>query len=419
MKKVLLTQSQMKNYSGSEIMTLELAEYFVTQGYKVTILTHFYENPIKEDIEKLGVEVVLTGTEQAGLINIEDYDYLWVHHYTLTPGILEALTNRATKKPVVIFQHMSYQEPLEIPLFASIEESMADLILFNSAETRDELINLYSKPAGKKVMVFDNPAPDIYVRSIDGGKRNKDAIESLAIVSNHPPQEVMEAAEVLKSQGVRVDIYGRGEKAIVKRITPTILQGYDAVVTIGKTVQYSILSDVPAYCYDRFGGPGFLNSTNYDTAHYYNFSGRGFEKKTAQQIAKELTRKSFHKILHDYHELHEMAHRRFVLSEVMSEVFKKASAGKKTIDKNSKKQLETLHFAKYLELLGTTIPLLSRYKSKIEALKESNERLYHDAADSRESLKEKEAALRTINSYKVVRATKLIHKLFRSDRSPF
>jgi hypothetical protein len=60
------------------------------------------------------------------------------------------------------------------------------------------------------------------------------------------------------------------------------------VVTIGKTVPYCLALKIPVYCYDHFGGPGWLHEENLDLASQNNFSGRGFSGKTPQAIALEI-----------------------------------------------------------------------------------------------------------------------------------
>ena len=48
------------------------------------------------------------------------------------------------------------------------------------------------------------------------------------------------------------------------------------------------MSNTPIYCYDHFGGPGYLNTENFSKAKYFNFSGRGFSRKDANTIASEV-----------------------------------------------------------------------------------------------------------------------------------
>ncbi len=59
-----------------------------------------------------------------------------------------------------------------------------------------------------------------------------------------------------------------------KLITPEVLKDFDAVITIGRTVQYCLALGIPVYCYDRFGGPGWITESNIESASKFNFSGR-------------------------------------------------------------------------------------------------------------------------------------------------
>jgi hypothetical protein len=61
------------------------------------------------------------------------------------------------------------------------------------------------------------------------------------------------------------------------------------VVTIGKTVQYGLACGVPVYVYDKFGGPGYLDRTNFAAAKRCNFSGRCCRRKLEPaQIGAEI-----------------------------------------------------------------------------------------------------------------------------------
>ncbi|PJG86508.1 hypothetical protein CVP05_01505 [Conservatibacter flavescens] len=79
-----------------------------------------------------------------------------------------------------------------------------------------------------------------------------------------------------------------GKTTKQQQVNPALIASYDVIISIGKTVQYALLGHKPVYCYDHFGGCGYLNADNFDKAKWHNFSGRGFDKKTAEQIASEL-----------------------------------------------------------------------------------------------------------------------------------
>lgn len=350
-KSILITQSQLRRYSGSEVVTLELAEFFSNSGWNVTILTHHAGEPATKDLDGLSnVKVVKTTTVKPGDMSINDFDVIWLHHYTLTENLLEQIIHSRERKngPIVIFHHMSFIDPLEFPYFCQLENQLADAVLFNSQETRDELI----KRGGcefddDKIYVFDNAAPDRFLINHTTNPNRKKL--NIAVVSNHPPDEVVEASKLLEDAGVAVNFIGRVEQGEVKRVTPEILRNYDAVVSIGKTVQYSLLAKVPIYCYDRFGGPGYISSDNFDLAHYHNFSGRGFGAKTAKQIFHDLQKPSMPTGLDDNH-----IKDSFVLSKKIDDLFAKvkSSESNEWVDETS----SIAAFRNHVVLLSRLVP---------------------------------------------------------------
>ncbi len=102
------------------------------------------------------------------------------------------------------------------------------------------------------------------------------------------PDEVLAARDLLISAGYQVDHLGEGGD--VTMMCPEILHNCDAVITIGKTVQMAILANRPVYCYDHFGGPGWLTDQNYEAAAALNFSGR--DHRSRKQPMKFLKRSS-------------------------------------------------------------------------------------------------------------------------------
>jgi len=73
-------------------------------------------------------------------------------------------------------------------------------------------------------------------------------------------------------------------------IEDKVLENYDLVITIGKTVNYCLALGVPVYCYDWFGGSGYLNPGNFAINKRHNFSGRdSFRKLSGEAIFREIT----------------------------------------------------------------------------------------------------------------------------------
>ena len=115
-------------------------------------------------------------------------------------------------------------------------------------------------------------------------KRNNYTLKNIAIISNHVPEELYALKEQLNEYNVQ--IIGAGNTPAL--VTPTILSNYDLIITIGRTVQQCFAANIPVYVYDHFGGPGYITKENIQKAQDFNFSGRGFDKKQAQEIFQDI-----------------------------------------------------------------------------------------------------------------------------------
>lgn len=283
-KHILLTQLRLQDYAGSEIVTFELADYFSRQGARVSIVTTSYGLPIQGEFEKLSnIKVyILDSAEYHELVSESVIDIAWIHHQIIPSELVEK-----SNTTHFIFHHMSPYSAIEAPIFSRIENALASAILCNSQETLDEFISkeLVAKDDAR-VSVLNNPAPDKF----RGVTKKKRKLESLLVVSNHMPDELKGAMTILQERGVSVSVLGAHDEEY-RRVTPDDIKRYDAVVSIGKTVQYSILSRRPVYCYDRFGGPGYLERDNFQKCEEFNFSGRGFSQKQPSEIADEIVSK--------------------------------------------------------------------------------------------------------------------------------
>ena len=157
----------------------------------------------------------------------------------------------------IIFSSLSPYEPLECP---PTYASQLSLLLANSVETRDQLVR-YGLPSSK-IHIFPNPvASDWFAFPRTSPNVN---LARLAVVSNHVVEELHEAILQLRSLGLVVEIFGIGHN--YQRVTPELLSTFDCVVTIGRTVQQVMVLGLPVYCYDRFGGPGYLQTENVENA---------------------------------------------------------------------------------------------------------------------------------------------------------
>jgi hypothetical protein len=314
-KSILITQGELVNYAGSEVTTLELAEYFSDKASHVHILSSYISLPIEKDFQNLSNVILHTNSSE---INFKDLDLIWIHHQFIPKEIID-LSEVGKLRAKVVFYHMSSFIPLEFPFAVKIEEYLADLILFNSYLTKDT-IERKLKNLNFKGDVFNNPAPDKYLIPIEQRKFRR-KLKNVLVVSNHPPEEILETAQLLEQQGINVRIIGASTHQEYRRIKPKDIAWADVVISIGKTVQYAIQSAAPVFCYDHFGGPGYLNESNFVKAAKMGFSGKGFNLKSAANIANELIQNYPASQLFSKH-LHKTASSEYLLSYKVSDVLK-------------------------------------------------------------------------------------------------
>lgn len=273
-KYVLITNIRLSNYAGSELNCLSLAKALRDMGYIVEVATLQFSSPMKDEFEKEEIPVRIITEEP---LSRTHYDLIWAHHAITIDYLLFTKSITADR---LILSSLSPFEPYEaLPSYANV----CSLCLANSAETKDALIAEGVK--SDHILVFPNYVDAQWLSALP-----KDILpqqpKKIAIVSNHLADELLVARNKLIEQGCTVDIYGSGFKTVM--IQPEVLLPYDLVITIGKTVQFAMSLKIPVYCYDIYGGPGYLSQDNLDLAAYKNFSGRGFNKKSPDEITEEI-----------------------------------------------------------------------------------------------------------------------------------
>jgi O-antigen biosynthesis protein len=273
-KKVLITNHFIVNFSGSELTTYYLAKEFQQLGYEVTIATFSCASPLKELFEHENIRVV--NVLKNSLENTI-YDIIWSHH---CPVLSHCIFECSVSAKKVIFSSLSPFEPLEAP---PVYVNKLSLCLANSMETSDQLLK--EGVSENKIHVFNNSVDTTFFSKFDAGKL-KD-LKNICVISNHVPDEIIKLSKILEENSICCDIYGYGFR--FEHITPDLLEKYDAIITIGRSIQYGLAMGIPVYCYDRFGGPGFITCDNIDSSEYFNFSGRCTNRKlSANEIFKEI-----------------------------------------------------------------------------------------------------------------------------------
>jgi len=283
--RILITQSFLYSYGGSEVITLELAEHFSGHGAEVLVAVHGYSDEIGVQVERLqNARLFLLGdTALDEILATRPVDIAWIHHQVLPPALLFE-----PGSTVFVFNHMSASHPLEYPFAPRIERALASAVLFPSEGALDAQLasGLLDGIPVDSLHVFGNPAPDAFSVA---NRAPSPVLRRLVVVSNHIPEELVEALEALRLT-CDVTVIGLEEEkgGSAGRVLPADIHAADAVVTIGKTVQYALVAGVPVYCYDHFGGPGWLDEENFKHARYLHFAGRGFAKKPPNTIVEEI-----------------------------------------------------------------------------------------------------------------------------------
>lgn len=257
--RVLVLNDFLAEWTGSEIIALEVAQHF-----NATTSSFWCIEPLKAQLDDW---------RALDEIDLSEYDLVWAQQHAVFP-LLDRM-KVGSSRPFIIWVSLSPYDVMDnVP--KSILEAYADLIVCNSRETA---------VARGSETIFGNAAPNRF-----HFEREERELRNILFVSNNQPVEMLEAEQLLQRKGYETRFLGRNRE--FKLLEPSDLEWADCVVTIGKTVRYALASSTPVFVYDRFGGDGYLNAENYSINEANNFSGRPTCRKlTADQIAHEIIEK--------------------------------------------------------------------------------------------------------------------------------
>lgn len=263
MKNILLTNHMIKDYTGSELDVCSVGKALVQMGCRVEAATYDLGDPLLKEYRDCGM--IFTNVSEKDLV-LKEYDLVIGHHNTI---FLDCILHKDIKYKKVVFSSLSPWVPVEQAPSCANDLT---LCMANSSETFIKMKTLGIKE--ENIVLFPNYIlPEFFEKT-----REKCAqLQKICVISNHVAEEVKEAVDIFRSNGVETDIFGMEYKSV--SVTPELLNQYDTVITIGKTVQYCFGCKVPVYCYDIHGGPGWLTKDNFAVAANHNFSGRGFDRK--------------------------------------------------------------------------------------------------------------------------------------------
>lgn len=304
MKRILMTNAYIKDYTGSEIDTVNIANYFVDNGYYVDIFTIDKGYPLLQSVNDR--VRVLDYSENDQLY--DKYDYIWAHHYPLLDFILFDKKIKAT-----------YIHYLSLSSYASYEAypdyyQYLSLVSTLSNEAKEQ--NIVEGYNGEYINIFPN-----YIMENELKVKNSinEKIKKICIVSNHVPDEVEGIKTIFEQKGIDVDIYGK--KHIYKLITVDLLLQYDVIISIGKTVNLGIALGIPCYVYDHFGGDGYITTENILNSFKFNFSGRYSRYKYSDIELVENIIQGYEKCLKDVVKCQEFARKHFLFETIVKNAF--------------------------------------------------------------------------------------------------
>ena len=288
-KRILITQNDIYSINGSSVIVLELAKELMNLGASVTVYTYFLHNPLKKIFKDNNIRVVEARDAKFEVecnLSLREFDYIWVQHQVLPLGVINDLgaIDGQVSTPAFIFNHMSSLDHIadEFPYVWALEDKLSSVSLYNSVETKEKQED--SLKPEKIKNLYQNPAPVDFSKHKESSRKR---LKRVLVVSNHPPKEIIKLKEVLKEDGVEVMLLGESQEK-QELISIELLKGYDVIISIGKTVQNCLVAGIPVYVYDYLGGPGYLNDSNFELSEKNNFSGRGFDRKSVEQIREEI-----------------------------------------------------------------------------------------------------------------------------------
>ncbi len=273
--KFLILNHSLQNFTGSEINAFQLCLGLKEMGYEADLGAFIIGDPLKKIFENKGIKWI-------NLLEENDlelkYNLIWAHH---SPVLSHLIFKNQVQNCKILFSSLSSFHPLESP--PSYSNEIFCFLSHNPVNTKFMVKNGVLE---NRIHNFPNYAPQNFFGQ--ARKLQSKSLKNIVFVSNNKAEEISRLIEIFKENNINVDIVGsQGEQVFVDQ---HLLSKYDLVITIGKTVQYCFALKIPVYCYDHFGGPGYITKKNFERAKKHNFSGRGFDTfLNAEQLFVDIT----------------------------------------------------------------------------------------------------------------------------------
>ncbi len=274
-RSVLILLSRFSRFAGPSLIAADIAETLAPLGAVVTVAALGTTGAMASRFSSVS-EVIDLGRDPAPLIG-RSFDLVITQGWSPACfGLLEC----AVHYRYLVVGSFSGLTPGEA-IFGLHDE--ADVLLFHSARNRD--LQAPSLEGCKTPrLVYGNPLPSGWFADVPPPPA---ALRRVVAVSNHLPPELHDALALARAGGLEVDTFGTGHEQ--RRVAPDLVDRYDVVVSIGHTAQKAMARRRPFYCYDHFGGPGYITPETVEAERYICFSGRSDRRrKSPEDIAVDL-----------------------------------------------------------------------------------------------------------------------------------
>jgi len=283
--KILITNHQLQEYSGSDVFTAVLVGLLKRQGHDVTVYSR-YLGKIALRLAASGIRVI---DDLEKLID-DDFDIAHVHHNINAIEIRQ----KFPMVPIVFLSH-GVLPFLEKP--PRIEVNITAFLAV-SEEVRDQLV--LSGVDHHKVVIYRNliDSQKFCQYKPIHHKPVKALVLSNKIDKNHE-ETIRKACADLN---INCRFVGLGFGIVEQDHLPFVINEADIVFSLGRGVMEAMLCGRIPIVYDYSGGDGMVTPDNFHELKQYNFSGRRYGKQfSVQELKDEIKRydPSFAVVLRD------------------------------------------------------------------------------------------------------------------------
>ena len=263
---IIITNYHLAKRAGSELYCLELALALKRNGHKVGLFT-IIPGAISDEAKLHGISI-FTKQDKEAILKFKP-DILHLHHNSCWSFLKEFLC------VPIIFSSLGRGPGEETP-----PEDYAGISL-GLAVSEETLLVMRETSFGQNVpiKIFRNWFDDSIEIPVSKLDQN---IYNVAVITNHLDENLCSNLDILKrSSKFKWTHFGMPENSI--EITPKLLNNFNRVITIGRTVMLSAAMGIPCLIYDIYGCDGYLNIDNITELATKNCAGRLYHRQPSLQ----------------------------------------------------------------------------------------------------------------------------------------